>query len=90
MIFEIKRSGNANLAFVGKPPRRFWSACIAYNATQVIGCLTDVSTWHFMSCDSTPSVTLFMSEVLVDISIHVASSKDSLIPITNIAWLHSR
>ena len=65
-IFEIKMSLNANLAFVGmRELTQTLLECMycmqQYSTRQVIGCLTDVTAWHFMSCVSVDSTDAMMS-----------------------------
>ena len=66
MIFEIKKSINANLAFVGmREVTQTLLECMycmqQYNSKHVIGCITDVTTWHFMRCVAVDSSDVMMS-----------------------------
>ena len=62
MIFEIKRSINNNLAMVSlQDLTQTLMECRycmqQYDTTQIVGCLSDASTWHFMNCSApAPSV----------------------------------
>lgn len=56
MIFEIKKSINGNLHLVNYAGlSQTLLECLycgqQYGAKRIVGCLTDVTTWHFMSCE---------------------------------------
>jgi hypothetical protein len=66
MVIEIKRGVNANLVFVATRKRtQTLLECMyclqQHNTTQVIGCLTDVTTWHFLNCKSMDSSDAMLS-----------------------------
>lgn len=56
MIFEIKKSVNGSLSFVGLSElTQTLLECTycaqKYGIKKITACLTDVATWHFMNCD---------------------------------------
>ena len=79
MIFEIKRSINNNLAMVSlQDLTQTLMECRycmqQYDTTQIVGCLSDASTWHFMNCSvPAPSVDALIT---VDGALTVAITND--------------
>ena len=56
MVFEIKRSINGNLSYLNfaalTQTLLECEYCIQqYGLKRVIGCVTDVTSWHFLNCE---------------------------------------